>query len=873
MIMKKLAKASICLVLTGFFVWSFLGAAQTAKPAVKPDDVKISFVEDWLVAGPGALPLPASTSNPPAFQLKDVLGLDPLDPISLWPEQGTTVAWLPGGRLTWTPVKTKDGVLTISPASRAPEAALLFSYLESSRWRKAKLIIAGPSPVKAYFDGTVVLTKNDAAPAEAEIVLSEGTHRLFVFALRGEKVEEDWTIKASFESAEAGPLISSASPKRLISRDDLSNAPRVGAPAVAPDGKAVAYTMTRRLPKTGQSESWIEIRKVPGGELEQVFRDSQGRQTLRWSPDGKSLSALVPGDKGTMDLWILDRETKQTRVLLDDVQGLLDASWSPTGSFLIYAVTEEPKDPSPKVEKLSGLDDRWTRLRGKTHLYAVSVDSGVRRRLTAGDQSAAGLFGSVESAVSPDGTQALFLTAKPDYAHRPYVETKVHVLDLAAQEDKVVFSSPVSIGSARWSLDGRKILLIGGQSLAGKPAGKRIPNDYDLDLFVLDPVTGGTACLTRDFKPSVKSALQAGDGTIYLHAEDRLQEPLYTTDEKGSAFHRIETGLDTIKSFDIDPQGRTLAFIGTSISVPERLMTYDTATGKIDVIEDPAGEAYKDVTFTKVEDFAFKNKSGADIDGWLLYPANFDPGKKYPLIVYYYGGTAHTPKEFNAGFLGANHNLYAARGYAVYVLNPSGAPGWGPGFSDVHVNDWGRVTADEIITGVRKVLVAKPFLDASRVGCHGGSYGGFTTMLLATRTDIFRSCIALYGISNITSYWGAGWWGFLYSGVATAGSFPWNRPDIYVGQSPIFNADKIRTPMLLLHGLADINVPATESEQMFTALKILGREVSYVRFKDEDHGIMGTDENRRLMPEIMLAWWDKYLKGEPEAWEDFWQKK
>ena len=146
------------------------------------------------------------------------------------------------------------------------------------------------------------------------------------------------------------------------------------------------------------------------------------------------------------------------------------------------------------------------------------------------------------------------------------------------------------------------------------------------------------------------------------------------------------------------------------------------------------------------------------------------------------------------------------------------------------------------------------------------------TMLLATQSDMFRTSIALYGISDITSYWGAGWWGFLYSGVATADSFPWNRPDIYIGQSPIYHADKIKNPLLLLHGLSDINVPSNESEQMFTALKILGREVSYIRFKDEDHGIMGTDENRRLVPQLMLAWWDKYLKGQPEAWEELSKK-
>lgn len=212
-------------------------------------------------------------------------------------------------------------------------------------------------------------------------------------------------------------------------------------------------------------------------------------------------------------------------------------------------------------------------------------------------------------------------------------------------------------------------------------------------------------------------------------------------------------------------------------------------------------------------------------------------------------------------------NLYAAQGYVVYVLQPSGAVGFGQKFSSLHVNDWGIRVAEEIIGGVKKFLAAHPFVDSKRVGCIGASYGGFMTMLLLTRTDIFSAGIAHAGISSISSYWGEGYWGYGYSAIATANSFPWNRKGIYVNQSPLFHADKITTPLLLLHGSADTNVPPGESTQLYTALKILGREAEYIQILGENHHIM-TYNQRIIWTKTILAWFDKWLRNQPEWWND-----
>jgi dipeptidyl aminopeptidase/acylaminoacyl peptidase len=147
------------------------------------------------------------------------------------------------------------------------------------------------------------------------------------------------------------------------------------------------------------------------------------------------------------------------------------------------------------------------------------------------------------------------------------------------------------------------------------------------------------------------------------------------------------------------------------------------------------------------------------------------------------------------------------------------------------------------------------------------------TMSLLTQTDMFAAGVSMYGISNIASYWGEGIWGSTYGDMALAGSYPWNTPDLYADRSPLFHADKITTPLLLLHGAVDANVPPGESEQMFTALKMLGRDVELVRFADEDHGISGSWDNRVAHRTMMLEWFDRWLKNDSTEWDTRWAEE
>ena len=324
-----------------------------------------------------------------------------------------------------------------------------------------------------------------------------------------------------------------------------------------------------------------------------------------------------------------------------------------------------------------------------------------------------------------------------------------------------------------------------------------------------------------------------------------------------------------MRRLDIANNKAVAIYYGSSAAVPYKAYIMDLKKKRSRLLVDPGKKDYKDVVLSKIERWTFKNERNFEIEGRIYYPPNFDPKKKYPCIVYYYGGTSPVTRDFDGRY---PKNLYSAQGYVVYVMQPSGATGFGQEFSALHVNEWGTIVVNEIIDGTKKFLVAHPFIDKSRVGCIGASYGGFTTELLLTKTDIFSAAVSHAGISSIASYWGEGYWGYEYGAVANANSFPWNKKEYFINQSALFNADKINTPILLTHGMADTNVPPGESIQLYTALKLLGREVELIQFDGENHFILDYNKRSQWTKSIM-AWFDKWLKEQPEWWDDLYLSK
>lgn len=431
------------------------------------------------------------------------------------------------------------------------------------------------------------------------------------------------------------------------------------------------------------------------------------------------------------------------------------------------------------------------------------------------------------------------------------------------------------LGGAKYSPDGKKLLLTASPEAfggIGKNCGNHpIANDYDTQAFIMDLATRKIEPITKDFNPTV-SLLQwnRGDGCIYFNTDDGDCKNIYRYSPKSNEFEKLNLETDVTGSFTLAKNNPWIAaYIGQSDHNTGVAYLYDMKKKTSRLLADPMKPILEKIELGKTEPWNFTASDGTVITGKMCLPPNFDPNKKYPMIVYYYGGTTPTTRGISSPYCA---QLFASRDYVVYVIQPSGTIGFGQEFSARHVNAWGKRTADDIIEGTKQFCKEHPFVDEERIGCIGASYGGFMTQYLQTQTDIFAAAVSHAGISNVTSYWGEGYWGYGYNSIAAADSYPWNNPELFTKQGSLFNADKINTPLLLLHGTVDTNVPIGESIQLFNALKILGKTVEFITVDGENHFISDYDKRIKWHNSIM-AWFARWLQERPEWWNEMYPER
>ena len=534
------------------------------------------------------------------------------------------------------------------------------------------------------------------------------------------------------------------------------------------------------------------------------------------------------------------------------------------GNLILIYQTDEGDKKDPKVQFVRDPDDRQKYWRDNRSLYLIHKGTGALSPLTFGKQNIH------LSDVSSEG-KLLLIRSYTNWYKTPYYFNDLYLFDPSTAQTDTLIKGDVDIRMALFTPQKEEIAILGSPNSLGRIGntlnGKNlVGNGYEGELFLFNIKSHQAKSLSKEFKPSISSVIGDEKGTLYFACEEGSRVGLYQW-TKRCGIRKIPTSESYIKDFSLAKGTGDIAYIGQSETNADRLKKI-TAKGET-VLWDLDAEKMKGILRPVAKDFPFTFKDGTSIDAWYYLPPHFDPSKQYPLLVYYYGGTAPTQRYMEGRW---SLPMYAAQGYIVLTLNPSGTTGYGQEFAARHINAWGEPTATEIIACIETFIKEHSFVNKKKIGCFGASYGGFMTQYLVSKTNLFAAAVSHAGISSISNYWGSGYWGIGYSTVASYGSYPWNRKDIYVEQSPLFRADKINTPLLLLHGDSDTNVPTSESVNLYNALKLLGKDVAFIKFTKEDHSIQEIERKLRWTESIM-AWFAKYLQDDSSWWETLYGKE
>ena len=747
--------------------------------------------------------------------------------------------------------------------------------VENRRFAKADLLVEGLKDYKLYVDG--------AEHAAEGIKLEPGTHEFTLkYLVRPDTTAHhpepgEGSVVPSVRIASAQTLSLRQDGQRIFSLDLNTQGESCGGISVSPSGRyySVGHNV---IGKDGKQTSWYELIRRSDGQV-------IGRQDkpYRWMPvhpapaqtgkkKGKAVAAPAerywytrPGVQGR-DLVADDPETGRELTWATDIpEG--NFRFVPGGRYLIYSLEQEgPKEG--EVHQILTPDDRQPGWRNRGYLALYDRGSGLLEPLTWGWHNV------WLSDISADGSRILFQTSEERLSQRPTTLYSLYVMDLATRQTQCVVERDGFINGASFSPDGQEILVIGSPE-AFDGIGKDVlpeqtPNTFDLQLFVVRIADRSVHALTKDFAPSILNARWSRyDGKIYATAEDKDCKNLFRLDPSTGAAERLPNREEYLYTFDLAETAPVLAYYGQSLCNGDRVYLMDTRDLTQECIRDISAQRFEDVTFGEGGAFEFTSSRGDRINGFYVLPPDFDPDRKYPMLVHYYGGCSPSARYCYGSY---SPQVYAAQGYVFYVINPSGAAGFGQEFAARHVNTAGEGVAEDILEGVERFCEAHPFVDRKHIGCFSASYGGFMTQLLLQKSDLFAAGVSHAGISDHTSYWGEGYWGYSYSETSMANSYPWTRPDLYVDRSPLFHADQIHTPLLFLHGSADTNVPIGESIQMFTALKLLGCETAFVVVDGENHGIREYNKRRQWLRTI-FAWFAKYLQEDPSWWDELYPEK
>jgi dipeptidyl aminopeptidase/acylaminoacyl peptidase len=628
-------------------------------------------------------------------------------------------------------------------------------------------------------------------------------------------------------------------------------------PRISPDGRTVAYTVWSIDRDANDYRSAIWLAPTGRSGTPRQFTSGTKRDaTPRWSPDGASLAFTSKRDGEHMQLYVIPVAGGEPRRLTDLKDDVMDPAWSPDGSRLAFVCRvpdaayeeDEKRRPPRRFRRLKYKLDNvgWTADRPQ-RLFVVPADgSGQPTQLLSGDFEESG------PAWSPDGKRIAFGSARhPDWDIDQVRDVYVTASDGSGEPERIT-QGDANCDMPSWSPDGTTIAFKFYPGIWDDPRHSQV---------AVVPATGGerrvlTESLDRNCGPypDIREPIWDGQDLVFA-VEDGGNTHVYRVPADGSGKPELVAGGELVVN-GYDAAAGQLAHTASTATTLSELYLGDRRVSTV-------GRAFaKKRDIPAPERFTAISSDGSEVEAWIMRPAGFQKGEKYPVLLNIHGGpfTQYGNKFFD------EFQVYAGAGYAVLYSNPRGSSGYseewgrairgpvggGPG--------WGTVDYEDLMAVVDEALKRFDFCDPDRLGVLGGSYGGYMTSWMVGHTDRFQAGVSERAVNQWVSMWGSSDFGWDFKGYI--GAFLYENFDAYVKMSPATYATDITTPLLILHSENDLRCPIEQAEQLFTTLRLLKRDVEFVRFPAESHELSrsGNPVHRVERFDIILDWFDRYLK-------------